>query len=291
MKIMIFGATGMLGQALVECFKKKHELILVERADCDLFVTENIFTYIIKMNPLIVINAAALVDINSCEVNKEYAFRVNSIAVSRMALACNQIGAKLVQVSTDHYYINDSDKKHTEENLVSIVNYYAYTKFVAEAYALLSLKHLIIRTNIVGFNRNTNKKNFIEWAVDGITNEKRLTLFNDYFISSIDIYQFCEIIKNMISFDLLGLYNVGCKEVISKACFVQILAEKLNKNLNLPCYVSVYENYNLVKRANSLGLDVSKIEGALGCSMPSVYEVVNKLVEVYNNVQKNRERN
>lgn len=291
MKILIFGSTGMLGQILVEYFGRSHDVMVHTHATCDLANTDTILSFILEKHPQIVINAAALVDIDNCETNKDYAFKVNSSAVAQMAFACNEISATLIQISTDHYYLNDGEKKHTEEEPVALVNYYAQTKFMGEVYALLTKKHLIIRTNIIGFRNKRDCPTFLEWAINNIELGSEIKLFQDYFASSIDTYHFSEILERMMSNNLVGIYNVGCKDVVSKACFVNLLSEALNKKLNNPIYSSVKEASGLIKRANSLGLSINKVEKALNVSMPDVSQVIRKIIEVYHATICKRQRN
>jgi dTDP-4-dehydrorhamnose reductase len=276
------GASGMLGKALVSSFKECNdfEIIIPDRSACDISNLNLIEPYIVKVRPDIIINAAAVVNIQLCESEKDYVFRVNAESVSRMAFAANKIEAKLIQISTDHYYYGGKDKKHTENDSVCLLNNYAYTKFVGENYARLANRFLIVRTNIVGFKGSRTHKTFIEWAVDAIKNNVQLTLFDDYYTSTIDIYSFSEVLKKIVSMGIEGVYNVASSDVTSKARFINLLSEKLGIAMNQPLYSSVNKN-SLVKRPDSLGLDVSKIEKALDIKMPSVNSVILKLSEVY----------
>lgn len=286
-RILLFGSKGMLGQAIVESLKDDFYLIEASRAECDLEKSENIVPFIIRHKPNIVINSAAIIDIGLCEIEKESAFRVNSLAVASMVSACNLINAKLIQISTDHYYAGARNKQHSEDDPVTLLNVYAYTKFIGEAYALLSSNHLIIRTNIVGFKKNTSRKTFVSWAIELIEKREAFTLFNDYFASSIDIETFSVFLKKMILNDIKGLYNVGAADVISKAKFIELLSQGLSIPLNSPVYCSVNaNNLGMTKRANSVGLDTSKIEKVLGVKMPTSQEVVTNILKVYNEIRK-----
>jgi dTDP-4-dehydrorhamnose reductase len=284
MKILLFGASGMLGRELVSYLNQYSniEIIKARKSDCDINKIEQIETFIEEIKPNVIINSAAIIDLKLCEKEKDYVFAINSLSASRMAFAANKIGAKLVQISTDHYYSGDGEKKHTENDSVSLLNYYAYTKFIGENYTMLARKNLIIRTNIVGFKMEQGQETFIEWAIRSLENDDQLNLFEDYFVSSIDIYSFSKILKKMIDRDARGLYNVSSCEVTSKANFIHLLSLKLNIPLNKPKYVSVNSlESSLVKRANSLGLDVRKIEKNLGIEMPKIDQVISNICEVY----------
>lgn len=288
MKILLFGSNGMLGKALHKCLQEDYELILGTRHNCDLNNTHNIEDFIVKHKPDIVINSSAIIDVNLCEEDRDLAFMVNAYSVAKMAAACNKISAKLIQISTDHYYHSDGKKRHTENDPIVLLNYYAHTKFMGETYARLADDNLIIRTSIIGFGSSPVRKGFLEWVIENIENNKQLTLFNDYFTSSIDIYSFAQILKRMIHKDIRGLYNVASCDINSKAEFVELLSHKLGAQLNNPIYTSVYNpEILLVKRANSLGLCVNKIQDNLGFEMPNTTQVIDQLIRVYNEQKNN----
>lgn len=292
MKILLFGSTGMLGKVLKESLQRDYEVIAIDRDKCDFAVSSNINSIIMNYMPDIVINCVAIVDINLCETEKEYVYKVNAFAVAQIALACNIIDAKFIQISTDHYYYNEYDKQHSETDPIILLNYYAHSKFQGETYALLSKKHLIIRTNIIGFPGSRGRKGFLDWAIDSIYKQEKMTLFVDYFVSSIDVYQFSDILKIMILKNICGLYNVASKDVLSKAKFIEILSKKLNVKLKDPVYIKIEEQIGLTTRANSLGLDINKIENKHGINMPNAYQVIDKIVEVYYEIKSsNLQRN
>lgn len=286
MKVIIFGANGMLGSVLKNQYQD-WQLITPSHAECDFSKKQCVSSFIDSVQPGVVINAAAVVNIDTCEKDKNLALNVNGLAVAEMAMACNKWQASFVQISTDHYYINDGSRKHTEEEPVHLINYYAQTKFIGEVYALLADRHLIVRTNIIGFKAKKNQQTFLEWAIERIFNKEQINLFSDYFTSSIDIYHFSAILKSLITKNIYGIFNVGANEVLSKSDFIIKLASKMQISLNQPNLCSVSNEKNLIIRANSLGLDVSKVESVLNQSMPSSEEVIQKILEVYHNEYKN----
>lgn len=283
MKILLFGSDGMLGKAIYKAFYPDFDIVSANRLACNISNLDAIEPFIFAHNPDVIINTAALIDINMCEKERDLAFRVNSLAVSRMAIASNMLSAKFIQISTDHYFVNDRRKKHSEDDEITLVNQYARTKLAGEHYALMAKDHLVLRTNIVGFKHDPHRQSFVEWAIGEIENNKPMNLFVDYFSSSIDVYNFSEILVSMIKQDLKGLYNVASREVTSKAEFIELLALGLNIKLNRPLYIEMNNNLStqLIKRANSLGLDVNKIENSLGIEMPYMDNVIKRILQVY----------
>ncbi|NYC47624.1 dTDP-4-dehydrorhamnose reductase [Clostridium beijerinckii] len=117
MKILITGAKGQLGREITEIIKigradigeisesiKVSEVIGfdVDRLDItNLVKVKEVLSY---LKPEVVINCAAATNVDRCEIDEDFAFRVNSIGPRNLAIACDSIGAKLVQVSTDYVF-------------------------------------------------------------------------------------------------------------------------------------------------------------------------------------------
>ncbi|USK69967.1 dTDP-4-dehydrorhamnose reductase family protein [Peribacillus asahii] len=286
MKVLLTGATGMLGQALYEAFMRENvEVITVARSNShyniDLIVnSEKIIDVIQTESPDIVINSAALINLQACEDNPKEAYFINAKLPGILTEACREVGCFFVQISTDHYYMNDSKKKHSEKDPVLLVNEYARTKYEGERFALTYANSLIVRTNIVGFRNKKNTPTFIEWIIDSLNSGKKIYGFEDFYTSSIDVYHFSDILIELIEKRITGILNIASTNVLSKYEFISELASVLNKesfvkkgNLN---------QFKGIKRANSLGLDVTKLKTILGNQeIPSSQEVIHKVVEKY----------
>ena len=99
----------------------------------------------------IVINAAALTNVDECEKNFSLAKNVNTTLASEISIICNSLGTKLVQISTDHFFSNDT-KFYNENDKVDLLNNYAKTKHQAELEVMKNHpSSLIVRTNFFGW--------------------------------------------------------------------------------------------------------------------------------------------
>ena len=132
---------------------------------------------------------------------------------------------------------------------------YMRLKRLGELKALSYSKSLVVRTNITGW-RNRGAPTFIEWLFDALMDKKKLTLFDDFFTSTIDVDTFVKLTMQVALSDYHGLINIACDQSLSKANFIEGLASELSVELESVSYSSV--SSLLPKRANSLGLDCSK---------------------------------
>lgn len=224
-----------------------------------------------ELRPDIIINTVAEVSVARCEEDPGRSWRINARPVAFLADLSRELGARMVHVSTDHFFSGDGPRRHTEGAPVTLLNEYARTKFCAEALALTWNNSVVVRTNIVGL-RPSRCDSFAEWCLNVIRNDLEATLFDDQFVSSIDVWSFADCVFDLAESQFCGLINVGSREVFSKATFAAALAELEGKTLTHAKIGSV--GIQATQRADSLGLDVSLAENILGRRMPALAEVV-----------------
>ena len=287
MKYCILGSTGLLGQALIkECKSRNLNVIGVARknADYNLDISNDIeLVTFFKNNSFdVAINTVAIVNHKICDDNPALAYMVNSRPSAILAGLSKKLNFKYVYISTDGYFQGDNDKKHDESAAVSFLNEYARTKYVGEQFALSNPDSLVVRTNIVGF-KGSDTPTFLEWALNAVKNQENITLFNDYFTSSISVAQFSSSLIDLINKNAKGLYNLASSEVSSKKKFIESMVHVFNLELKNAKIGSVSSLSS--KRADSLGLDVSKAEKLLGYKLPNLIGVLEKLKEEYDEIQ------
>lgn len=288
MKVLLFGANGMLGSSLRKCFCGKPDIFLFTAARCDAdfcldFCDDiKVRECFEKTAPDVVVNCAAIVSLPECESNILGAYLVNARFVSVISALCSEYKSTLVQISTDHYYSGDTDRRHGEGERLRFFNEYARTKFCGEHFALQYEDSLVIRTNIVGFRGKPDKPTFLEWALSSLKNGEQIKLFTDFYTSSIHTVQFAEILYNLIKCDARGLFNVASGDVFSKKQFILELSKSLfNRS---PPFLDASVKSLGTHRAESLGLDCSRTEKLLGCKMPGLHSVIESIKKEYENL-------
>ncbi len=281
MRVLIVGATGMLGQALVAEARHRGIAVLgIARYGADINIdladTVALESALQSVTVDVVVNAAAIVSLELCEREPGRAYAVNARPVGCMAEYCRRMGIRFIQVSTDHYYRGDGRYAHTEDAPISLLNEYARTKFAGEAFALLAPTTLVLRTNIVGFRGDSTRPSLVEWIMDTLRNRKPLKLFFDSFHSPIHVADFASGVFELMAVDARGVLNLAGRDVVSKAEFVRKIAQSMSIN---PDWAEMGSVVDLgLPRANSLGLDVSRAEGILGYRLPSVDSTIAKLM-------------
>lgn len=282
--VLVLGATGMLGQALMAAGRVRSLPVLgVARAGADMAVDledlEALLRMVSEVRPGVIVNAAALTDLARCEREPGRAYEINARCVAVLAEAARECGAWLAQVSTDHYFSGDGPLPHGEDSPVRLLNEYARSKYAGENFALTCPGALVMRTNIVGF-RGRGALTFVEWILAEFAQGRTIQAFEDYFVSSMTVRQFAAALFDLMPVRPAGVLNLGAREVFSKRGFIEAVRDNLLDGVGKVAPASVHA-LGGARRAESLGLDVGRAEQLLGRPLPTLIEVAADLAAEY----------
>ncbi len=161
-KMVLFGAQGLLGFDCFRHFSEKYQLFPLSRWNCDLFLAEDITKTLDDFQPEIVLNCAAISEVDWCEKNPKENQKINRDAPAKMAEWCGKNNADFVQISTD--FVFDGKLRNYEENAQkNPINEYGKMKAEAEELAQKNCS----RTFIVRTARlyGEGGENFANWIL------------------------------------------------------------------------------------------------------------------------------
>ncbi|MEM2121955.1 MAG: sugar nucleotide-binding protein, partial [Candidatus Woesearchaeota archaeon] len=157
MKVLLTGASGFLGTKIYsELISKGFEVVPLYHEQIDITNYNLLKKFFKRKNPELVIHAAALTNVDYCEENKEECFRVNVIGTEFLQEICYKQKIKLVFLSTD-FVFDGLRGNYREESIRNPINYYGFSKMIAEDIVKKSDKNLIIRASTI-FGYFHNKK-------------------------------------------------------------------------------------------------------------------------------------
>lgn len=130
--VLIVGAGGQLGRALVEGAPATANVMAVSHAELDVGDEAAVLTAIRALHPDVVINAAAYTKVDAAESDAATATRVNSLGARYLARACSEARARLVQVSTDYVFNGAGNTPYAIDALAQPINVYGATKLEGE---------------------------------------------------------------------------------------------------------------------------------------------------------------
>ncbi|MFC2015919.1 dTDP-4-dehydrorhamnose reductase [Chloroflexota bacterium] len=166
MRIVIAGHKGQLGQALLGVLPRQ-DVIGVDLPEVDISEPASILSVVRDVRPEVVINSAAITDVDGCERDPERAFRVNAFGAQNLALACAWTGAIMLQISTNDVFDGRLGRAYYEWDPPSPQSVYARSKAAAEhAVRTLLSRFYIVRTAWLYARGGTNFPSKIIAAAD-----------------------------------------------------------------------------------------------------------------------------
>ena len=150
MRLLILGAGGRLGAALLREYQGEHHVAGFTRTQLDLSNLDKIREKLGETDFDVLINAAAFTNVDLCETQRDQAFRVNAEAPGVLADICGEKNAKLIHFSTDYVFDGEKRAPYTEENEANPISVYGESKLAGEKNVLaVESGHLVVRVSWV----------------------------------------------------------------------------------------------------------------------------------------------
>lgn len=194
MRILVTGANGLLGQKLIQLLDSKKEIGLIATARnplsirltrgkfhlLDITNKDSVDSVISQTKPDVVINTAAMTQVDHCETEREKCWLSNVTAVSYLVEACERSKTKLIHVSTD-FIFDGKEGPLKEDAIPDPVNYYGESKLAGEEIIKKStLEWSIIRTVLVyGITSDLSRSNIVLWVKQNLESGKVINVVND----------------------------------------------------------------------------------------------------------------
>lgn len=254
-KIIVTGSNGLLGQKLIYALKDRNDIELIATSlgnnritnkegytyeSLDITNKAEVTAIIEKYLPDVVINTAAMTNVDACESKKEECWALNVTAVQYIveALENGKSSAQLIHLSTDFVFDGDKGSEYVETDTPNPQSYYALSKFESEKIVQQSkIKWAIVRTIIVyGIVDNMSRSNIVLWAKDALTKGQKINVVDDQFRAPTlaeDLAEGCILIADNRA---TGIFHLSGPETMSILQLVYNVADfwKLDKSLVTP---------------------------------------------------------
>src|SRR5262245_1166986 len=221
MRILILGATGMLGTDLLDEWNRagspagqpRDELIAAGSADADLRDAEQVEQLVRKTRPHWVVLAAAYTDVDGCETNRELAFAVNGTGVSNVARSAENIGARVFLVSTDYVFDGQGSRPYETSDPVAPINVYGASKAAGEeALRKLASAWAIGRTSWLFGVRGPS---FPDKILKAAETRPELSVVNDQVGSPTYTRDLAQAIRDLVRKDARGIVHINNEGICS----------------------------------------------------------------------------
>jgi len=268
-KVAVTGANGQLGTDLCRALHN-FDVIPLTHADIEIADMASVREAMLKHKPAIIINTAAYVRVDDCEDEKEKAFQVNALGARNVAVVAQELGARLVHLSTDYVFGGEVEPRttpYTEFDTPIPLSVYGKSKLAGENLVRhFCLRHFIVRASgLFGVAGSSGKGgNFIETMLRLAGERDELKVVNDQVFSPTYTRDLAQKIAQLIATEYYGIFHITSKGACSWYEFttetlklagitttvVPITSDQYPQKARRPRY-SVLDNYHL----RLLGMD------------------------------------
>ena len=282
-RILITGSNGLLGQKLVLALLKRIDVQIIATSlgvnrmikkegyvyePLDITIRSEVESIFKKYNPDIIINTAAMTNVDACETKREECWALNVTAVQNIVDVISSVKSNchLIHLSTDFIFDGEKGTEYVETDIPNPQSYYALSKFESEKILeQSSVNWAIARTIIVyGIVDNMSRTNIVLWAKDALSKGQKINVVDDQFRSPTlaeDLADGCILIADK---NAKGIYHLSGPKTLSILELVYAVAEfwKLDKSLITPSKSNTLNQ--AAKRPPRTGFDISKAKRELG---------------------------
>ena len=239
-RVLICGSNGLLGQRLALMLGHASEYEVLNTSHHRSFVLDHhLFDYtqlditnkgdvkslVTSFRPDIIVNAAALTNVDSCETQRELAWKVNVVGVENLVEISRRINSTLIHISTD-YVFDGKSGSYTETARVNPINYYGKTKLAGENIIIAGGVPSAILRAIVVYGTGINvKNNFALWVVNSLQAQKNIRCVTDQKGNPTHVSDLATGIMKVIEHERTGLYHIGGADTVSRYEFASKISE------------------------------------------------------------------
>jgi dTDP-4-dehydrorhamnose reductase len=276
--ILITGGNGQVGYELCRSLSAFGNILAPTRDELDLSNANAVNAYLSENQPDLIVNPAAWTAVDAAETHQAEATRLNTELPEQLAKYADKHNAYLVHYSTDYVYAGTGDKPWFESDTPAPLSVYGQTKLAGDqAVAEHCPNHLIFRTSWVYADRGNN---FLKTMLKLGEQRESLNIVNDQFGAPTNARMIAQVTALAIYRKLLnqpiesGVYHLVNNGVTTWYGFADAIFKQARLN-NLPLKldnlggISTAEFPTPAARPSNSRLDVSKLENALGITLPN----------------------
>lgn len=285
MQLLVVGANGLLGSNVVRAGQQRgwdiHGTYHSTRPAFDVPLTQfdlreydSFDDVLSKHGPDVIVNCAAMTDVDGCETNPEQAQVLNSDAPGRLAAHCDANDVDFVHISTDYVFDGTECNPYGESADTNPVQVYGKSKLAGEqAVTEETTDALVARLSFVwGIHRTSQDlTGFPAWVRDQLQLDEKVPLFTDQWVTPTRAGQAAETLLNLIEQDATGLFHIACSSCVTPYEFGEVIADHVGSSKELLRDGSMDDVERDAIRPTYSCLDIEKVESELGRPQPTLH--------------------
>jgi dTDP-4-dehydrorhamnose reductase len=284
-RILVVGSNGLLGQKvaeqLVRGFNYHVTLTSIETApvrelpaapylQADITNRKSVKDLVATVNPDVIINCAAMTNVDACETEREIAWKINVGGVEHLIEAARKKPATIVHVSSD-YVFDGKNGPYSEDDRPEPLSYYGKSKLASENVLRTSgLPHFIARTMVLYGHAEGVKANFALWLVNSLKDGQTVRIVDDQIGNPTLVDDLAFGLIRAVEMQRTGLYNVAGRDIVSRFDFAVALAKAFGLDASLIQPIKTSQLNQPAARPLRSGLITLKAEVDLGLKLSGV---------------------
>jgi len=220
MKAAVVGGNGQLGADLCLALSAAgHEVLALNHTDVEIGSVDSVTQVIRQARPDAIINTAALHHVERCESDPLLAYTVNALGPRNLAIAAEETGAILVQISTDYVFDGSKRDPYLESDNPAPLNVYGNTKLAGEHYVRgIAGRSFVLRTSALYGHapcRGKGGLNFVELMLKLAAEREEIRVVNDEFVSPTWTMELARQIATLLRTDAYGVFHATAESSCS----------------------------------------------------------------------------
>lgn len=208
MKILVTGASGMLGNDFCEIVARQHDVIASDIDSLDVAVERNVSESLDRHLPDVVAHLAAWTDVDGCEKDPDKAYRVNTIGTRNVALACKKLNIPLLYISTIAVFDGTKFEPYTEHDRPNPQSVYSRSKYEGELQIQAVMnRYFIVRTGWLFGGRHRDSK-FVAKMLKQARETDKLSVVDDKYGSPTYTLDLARCLAQLIATERYGVYHI-----------------------------------------------------------------------------------
>jgi dTDP-4-dehydrorhamnose reductase len=272
MYVLVVGGTGLVGTHVVDCATERgHEVSWTyhtaedpgpDTHHLDKTDAAAVEALLADLDPDAVIDAAAFVDVDACEADRDRAWTINATGTRHVARAATAVNAHYVTLSTDYVFPGNPDTApYSAEDPVAPPNYYGVTKYAAEGAARIADDWTVLRTSVV-YGRGP--ANFVTWVLSELDARNEVDIVDDQVSTPTYVSDLARAVVDVVEGGVTGLHHAAGPESLSRYEFTQRLAEVHGYDPSLINDIPTTELGQIASRPADGSLDSTPLYDCLG---------------------------
>ncbi len=238
MKILITGAAGQLGTALVrETDLKGWEAVATDIRELDITDLGKVRRSLEEQRPEVVINAAAATRVDDLEADPDLALRVNALGPRNLAMACRHLNLKLIHVSSDYVFDGAKPEPYVEWDATGPLSVYGLSKLLGENYVRQQCQdHFIVRTAWLYGLPGTNFVSAILARAQQLGPEEELRVVDDQRGTPTSAPALARQLLVLAATEAFGTYHATCQGEATWYDFARLILQRAGLEVRVsPC--------------------------------------------------------